>query len=321
MDGFSNPYGKRAAERKETEMENQYKEDVEWVIRQVEQDKANEARYPDYKERFPYETVLVDQFQGHCEYGYDTVSRYGRLEDAIASAQKITEQALLISGSVRSWHGMGDAGLVYDLSGKLVWDGVKQYTDCNGSAEVFSAIEFAVKAHCGQYRKGTNIPYIVHPMGVAQILMERGCTNKLVIAGLLHDTLEDTLVTYQSIQASFGWYVAELVKQVSEPNKKDSWKTRKLQTLESLKKAPFDVLLVACADKLDNIRSLNKDFKKEGDKLWKRFNAVKEDIGWYYQSLAQIMKDRIKSGEFTFLAECLWEEIGKLFKREEGEVI
>jgi len=280
-------------------MENQYKDDVEWVIRQVEQDKANEARYPDYKERFPYEVVLVDQYQGHCEYGYDTVSRYASLEEAIASARKITEEALLISGSVNSWHGMGDAGLVYDSSGKLVWDGVREYTYCSGSAEVFMAVEFATKAHSGQFRKKTNIPYIVHPLGAAQILMELNCPNKIVIASLLHDTVEDTVVTYQDIEEAFGRYVAELVKQVSEPDKEASWKGRKTCTIETLKTASCDAALVACADKLDNIRSIRRDYGKLGEKVWERFNASKEDQRWYYWALAEVLSGYEKGSVYA----------------------
>jgi (p)ppGpp synthase/HD superfamily hydrolase len=282
------------AERKEMGMQKQYNEDVEWVIRQVEQDKANEVRYPDYKERFPYEVVLVDQFQGHCEYGYDTVSRYASLEEAIASARKITEEALLRSGSVESWHGMGDAGLVYEYNGVLVWDGVREYSDSAGSAEVFRAVEFAAKAHSGQFRKKTNIPYIVHPLGVAQILMESSCPNKIVIASLLHDTIEDTAVTCQDIEENFGRYVAELVKYASEPDKQASWKARKVHTIKTLQKVPFDAALVACADKLDNIRSIRRDYGKLGEKVWEKFNASKEDQRWYYGALAEVFSGYAK---------------------------
>jgi len=298
-------------------MENQYKEDVEWIIKQVEQDKANEARYPDYKERFPYETVLVDQFQGHCEYGYDTVSRYATLKEAIASARKITEEALLISGSVKSWHGMGDAGLVYDYRGKLVWDGIKEYTDCSGSAEVFMAVEFATKAHSGQLRKKTNIPYIVHPLGAAQSLMELNCPNKIVIACLLHDTVEDTVVTYQDIKEVFGWYVAELVKQASESDKKASWKERKMHTIETLRNSSYDATLVVCADKLNNIRSIKRDYDKSGEKVWERFNASKEDQGWYYRSLAEVFSLYTKNSAFSDLFEQFIKEVEVVFGKKE----
>jgi len=302
--------------RKEEAMERQYKEDVEWVIAQVTQDKANEARYPDYKERFPYETVLVDQFQGHDEYGYDKVACYATLEEAIAAARKITEEALLRSGSVESWHGMGDAGLVYDASGRLAWDGIREYTDTRGGKEVFEAIEFATCAHSGQFRKGTNIPYITHPLGAGRILIELNCPNKIVIASILHDTVEDAGVEYAEIDWRFGRYVAELVLWASEPDKKADWKTRKAHTIEALKKAPGDALLVSCADKLDNIRAMRRDYAKEGEAFWKRFNAVKEEQKWYYQSLAEVFSGRAKNSAYAGLFEEFAREVQALFGTE-----
>lgn len=294
-------------------MVQRYKEDVEWFMRQVEQDKSNEARYPDYKERFPYEVVLVDQFQGHGEYGYDTVSRYSSLEEAIASARKITEEALLISGSVESWHGMGDAGLVYDSSGALVWDGVREYTSKEGGEEIFSTIEFTAKAHFGHYRKGTKVPYLVHPLGVAKILIENECTNKIVIAGILHDIIEDAKVPYAKIKESFGYYIAELVNNVTEPDQSLPWKKRKQDKLEHLGGAGDDVLLVACADKIDNLRAIHYDYIREGESLWNRFNSPKEDQEWYYKSLVDLFASRFKSGKGKLLYESLVKELQAVF--------
>ncbi|HWI66334.1 MAG TPA: HD domain-containing protein, partial [Symbiobacteriaceae bacterium] len=57
------------------------------------------------------------------------------------------------------------------------------------------AIQFAVLAHGGQKRKGTETPYIVHPVGVAMLLAQAGCRPEVVAAGLLHDTIEDCGVT------------------------------------------------------------------------------------------------------------------------------
>ena len=59
------------------------------------------------------------------------------------------------------------------------------------SQRIFQAVEFATKAHSGQFRKGTNVPYLVHPLGVCKILIEAGCSEDVVVAGLLHDTVED----------------------------------------------------------------------------------------------------------------------------------
>ncbi len=55
---------------------------------------------------------------------------------------------------------------------------------------IFKAIEFAAQAHAGHFRKGTKIPYIIHPLAVAKILIENEYSEEIVIAGILHDTIE-----------------------------------------------------------------------------------------------------------------------------------
>jgi len=66
---------------------------------------------------------------------------------------------------------------------------------------ISQAIEFAAGAHRGQYRKGSKIPYNIHPLNVGKILIEHGCFDEVVIAGILHDTVEDTPVTLDNIRA------------------------------------------------------------------------------------------------------------------------
>lgn len=81
--------------------------------------------------RPPFRVDRVDQFQGHDEYGYATHGYYERLEDAVAEARRITEEAIKQCGSLEKWDGMGDAGLVYDSTGKLLWDRVTEYRPKN----------------------------------------------------------------------------------------------------------------------------------------------------------------------------------------------
>ena len=73
----------------------------------------------------PFTVDVVDQFEEHGEDGYGTVGRFDNLEAAIAEARRITEEAIKSAGSYQKWEGMGDAGLVYDATGRLVWNGVK----------------------------------------------------------------------------------------------------------------------------------------------------------------------------------------------------
>ena len=151
-----------------------------------------------------------------------------------------------------------------------------------------TAIEVTAKAHKDHCRKVTDIPYIVHPFEVALILQENRASEEVIAAGILHDTLEDTELTKEDIREVFGDSVLELVLGASEEledRENTPWYNRKLHTIEHLKDAPLDVKMIACADKLSNIRSMIKGYNDMGDRLWDRFNAPYEKQKWYYHSL------------------------------------
>ena len=155
---------------------------------------------------------------------------------------------------------------------------------------------FATKAHHGALRKGTRIPYIVHPRGVAVILKRMGARKEVVAAGWLHDTVEDAGVTIAQLRQRFGRDVATLVAAVSE-DKRKSWKARKTHTILSLPKARRDVLWLTFADKLDNLRWIKTDFRRMGDRLWARFNGKsKHRQAWYYGKLAEVFARRRRHG-------------------------
>lgn len=147
------------------------------------------------------------------------------------------------------------------------------------------AIQFALIAHDKQTRKGSSIPYIFHPMEVGMILIENKACEDIVCAGILHDTVEDAKASLAMIENLFNKNIAGLVKAQSE-NKALCWKKRKQHTIIYMKNdATEDERLVCCADKLSNIRSIERDYKDMKDELWKRFNAGYEDQKWYYESL------------------------------------
>jgi len=150
-----------------------------------------------------------------------------------------------------------------------------------------AAIEFAAGAHQNQRRKGSGIPYISHPYGVGMILLAAGCREEVVIAGLLHDTLEDTDTTEEDIRRRFGEEVLRLVKGASEPDKSLSWEARKAHTLEFVKTADLPSRLVICADKLHNLRSIRRDVETIGDGIWNKFKRGYAQQKWYYTSMAE----------------------------------
>lgn len=150
---------------------------------------------------------------------------------------------------------------------------------------LFKAIEFSAKAHDHQYRKTTEVPYISHPYSVGLILMKEGCTEDVIVSGILHDVIEDTHVSYEDLVTTFGSKVAEIVTGCSEPDKTLSWEERKKHTISYLKDAPIEVKLVACADKIHNLTSIEHSLAEMGPIAWDRFNRGKEDQEWYYRSL------------------------------------
>ena len=158
---------------------------------------------------------------------------------------------------------------------------------------IFEAIQFAAAAHTGQYRKGTRVPYIVHPVSVARSLLEIGCSEQVAVAGVLHDVIEDTTVSLAEVRVRFGEHVARLVEGASEPDKHASWEDRKRHTIEFLDVAPEESLLIGLCDKLDNLRTIRQDLALEGEETWKRFRRPRESQRWYYESLGAVFTRRI----------------------------
>ena len=155
------------------------------------------------------------------------------------------------------------------------------------------ALDFAYQAHDGQCRKGGKIPYIVHLFDVAKYLLYEEAPEAVVIAGILHDTLEDSNTNKQDL-VQFENEVVELVSFCTEEGntvdakdqeQKDTWKTRKVKSIEKLETATKNQALVFLADKLSNIIAIKEDQIFIGSEIWERFNAPKEEIEWYYKSI------------------------------------
>lgn len=161
-----------------------------------------------------------------------------------------------------------------------------------------AALALAVEAHDGQLRKGTQIPYVSHPMAVASLALEFGAEEDQAIAALLHDVLEDGGADYAPrIQASFGPRVLALVQACTDgvadrTGAKPPWAQRKQAYLAHLADAPDEVLMVSGADKLHNARAIVADLQQVGPAVFQRFKAGRDGTLWYYQSLAQVFAKR-----------------------------
>jgi (p)ppGpp synthase/HD superfamily hydrolase len=163
---------------------------------------------------------------------------------------------------------------------------------------ISEALALAVQAHEKQVRKGTSIPYVAHPMGVASIALEFGADEDQAIAALLHDVLEDGGPKYGPvIKERFGERVLAIVDGCTDglpdaTGKKADWGERKRAYLEHLLQASDDVLLVSGSDKLHNARAIVSDLLKIGPDVFSRFTAGREGTLWYYRALAEIFERR-----------------------------
>lgn len=171
------------------------------------------------------------------------------------------------------------------------------------------AVRLAFEKHEGQVRKGTNIPYIVHPMEVMKLLKEMNADDNLLVAGLLHDVVEDAGVTVGEIKQLFGEDVAKLVAGHSE-DKAKTWQERKKEDIRAATEGDVRLKMLVLADKLSNLRSLYFDYRKLGEAVWDRFNAPVTQQTWYYSKMIDAL-DVLQEYPNT---EPLYWEMSGLFK-------
>ncbi|MFM2006168.1 MAG: hypothetical protein RLZZ09_1823 [Pseudomonadota bacterium] len=160
------------------------------------------------------------------------------------------------------------------------------------------AIALAAKAHEGQNRKGTNIPYVSHPVAVAALVARYGGDEDQQIAALLHDVLEDAGPAWRPAIDEFGQRVLAIVEACTDgtpdpdTGKKAPWKERKEAYLAHLAETPDDALLVSACDKLHNAESILLDLTETGPSVFDRFSASPEETVWYYRELSRIFTAR-----------------------------
>lgn len=190
------------------------------------------------------------------------------------------------------------------------------------------ALVLAAIVHDGVARKGTVIPYIIHPVHVATLLLRHGYGPELVLAGLLHDVLEDIdygdgrlqlavsktfphagfpaeLVDEETFRTcfraffvkEFGPAVTHLVEAVSEPKNdggpRRSWLERRTVILERLAAEHADVVALKAADALHNVRSIVEDLTHHGATVMGRFKASPAETLWYYQQITRLVSRRL----------------------------
>ncbi len=183
-------------------------------------------------------------------------------------------------------------------------DQIKSYNKFLKSDSLNKAYKFAVDAHQNQ-KRDEGSPYIIHPVAVAKILTELKLDSATITTGLLHDTIEDTNVTYETVKKEFGEEVANLVEGVTkisalEDKATDNSKAENFRKLILATSKDIRVLLVKLADRLHNMRTIQ--FVKDKNKIIRKAKETME----IYAPLADRMgmnriRDELEDLSFSVL--------------------
>lgn len=164
------------------------------------------------------------------------------------------------------------------------------------------ALKFAAKAHQEQKYPGTNLPYIIHPVSVAMEVMYI-CDNDdidadlAVQSALLHDTIEDTEITYDDLSSEFGTQIADGVLALSKNEKLDKFEQMG-DSLNRIKKQSHEIWVVKMADRISNLQKPPHYWTKQ------KIKHYQEEALFIFESLkngneyiAQRLRNKIKEYE------------------------
>lgn len=159
--------------------------------------------------------------------------------------------------------------------------------------QLYKAYAYAARAHLGQYRKKTKIPYFTHIITTMNYAVELTRETEVLQAAILHDTVEDTWVTFDDLQKEFGDRVASLVEAETENKRRNipaaqTWEIRKRETIEHLRTASLDAKLIVLADKTANLESIAREQHYLGVEIWDKFNQPdKSKQEWYFRAVRE----------------------------------
>ncbi len=178
--------------------------------------------------------------------------------------------------------------------------------EMNHTPQIKKAIQFAARKHHGHLRVSNMegpLPYVTHLFSVALLVAEDGAHDDVVTAALLHDTIEDTGTTREEIAGTFNEGVATLVESVSETKEKDGekieWREYKENYIARMEHMSADALLIAIADKVDNVESWIEEYGKEGAAFLKRWKQPAESYLWFYGEALRVAQARLPEHPLT----------------------
>ncbi len=155
------------------------------------------------------------------------------------------------------------------------------------------ADQLAERAHTGQTRKESAVPYITHPRAVAAKLKEHGFKDEVLAAALVHDVVEDTLVTLEEVRHELGEEVAALVEPVTHDDTL-TWEEKKQKYIDTVRTASDEVKAISVADKIHNAESFIAGYEAQGAEMWKHFNRGREKKLWFEEEMLRMLQETWK---------------------------
>lgn len=163
--------------------------------------------------------------------------------------------------------------------------------------QIEKAIKKASVLHRNQVRKKDGTPYISHLFSVAWILSNYTDDEDIIVAGILHDTIEDTDYKVEELENDFGSKIKTIVLGVTEDANIKDWLERKKDYLETMERDGFESLMVCAADKLHNLMSVDFNFNIYGKGIWSQISGAPspEIYFWYHGESLKILKEKLKN--------------------------
>ncbi len=167
------------------------------------------------------------------------------------------------------------------------------------SPRIEKALYKAALLHEGIYRKGpVHLPALVHLVAVASIVSDHTDDEDVIVAALLHDSIEDTAYTAEALEEEFGPRVRTFVLGVTIPEMHEGkgagvWTRDRRRYFENLRTAPIESVLIAGADKYHNFSSIVEGYARHPEQFRKDFSGTKEDRLQVYGSIADLIQDRL----------------------------
>jgi (p)ppGpp synthase/HD superfamily hydrolase len=166
------------------------------------------------------------------------------------------------------------------------------------SYRVEQAIRAASVLHKDQVRRGSMpFPFVTHVIATAFTLLDYTDDEDVIVAALLHDTLEMTDYSLEELREDFGGHVSDLVETLTEPslttNPGVSWRDAKMAYVKQLKKGHHDALLIAAADKIHNFRTIVEDYSDAPARFIKDFGKNSDERLEMYELISTVINSRL----------------------------